>query len=324
MMLGYIIATFAGVAATTQASVNTETRRIIKSPYLSAAFNFVVSFIEVALIAFIMQRNLHIPFSEIAKYPPWIWVGGVCGPVVIIMSILCLPPLGSARNMMLACTGQILTGLIIDQFGLFGSQVVKMTPIRTLGAALVLGGIVLASYNREKASDGKNEMSTKAGNRKNGGVWIFVILALVNGAAAAVQVAANGTLNTIVGNAAKTTMISMTVAFITISIVMLGISIVKGPDAIFDGEETFHFVKPNMLMVIGGTCAVIVVGGNTIAANVLSTGLVNIMNLAGMMASSLAVDATGFLGIEKKPVTITKVIGMLMIIGGAALISLVH
>lgn len=320
MMLGYIIATFAGVAATTQASVNTETRRIIKSPYLSAAFNFVVSFIEVALIALIMQRNLYIPIAEIAKYPPWIWIGGVCGPVVIIMSILCLPPLGSARNMMLACTGQILTGLIIDQFGLFGSQVVKMTLMRTLGAALVLGGIMLASFQKKEKNINKADRIAGCGR----GIWIFVILALVNGAAAAIQVAANGTLNTIVGNASKTTMISMAVGFITICIVMLGISIVKSPDAIFDGDEKFHFVKPNMLMVIGGTCAVIVVGGNTIAANILSTGLVNIMNLAGMMASSLVVDAVGFLGIEKKPVTLPKVIGMLMIIAGAALISLVQ
>jgi len=320
MMLGYIIATIAGVAATTQASVNTETRRIIKSPYLSAAFNFVVSFIEVALIALIMQRSLYIPIAEIAKYPPWIWVGGVCGPVVIIMSILCLPPLGSARNMMLACTGQILTGLIIDEFGLFGSQTVKMTAMRMLGAALVLGGIVLASFQKKAKAANNDDNNTE----HRSGVWIFVILALVNGAAAAIQVAANGTLNTIVGNAAKTTMISMTVAFITINIVMLTISIVKGPDAIFDGDEKFHFVKPNMYMVIGGTCAVIVVGGNTIAANILSTGLVNIMNLAGMMASSLVVDAVGFLGIEKKPITLSKVIGVLMIIGGAALISLMQ
>ena len=319
-MLAYIIATFAGVAATTQASVNTETRRIIKSPYLPAAFNFIVSFIEVALIALIAERSLYIPIAEIAKYPPWIWVGGVCGPVVIIMSILCLPPLGSARNMMLACTGQILTGLIIDEFGLFGSQVVKMTPMRMLGAAFVLGGIVLASYQKKA---GATNDAQKITERRNG-VWIFVILALVNGAAAAIQVAANGTLNTVIGNAAKTTMVSMTVAFITITILMLGISIVKGPDAIFDGDEKFHFVKPNMFMVIGGTCAVIVVGGNTIAANFLSTGLVNIMNLAGMMASSLVVDAIGFLGIEKKPVTLPKVVGMLMIIAGAALISLVQ
>ena len=76
-------------------------------------------------------------------------------------------------------------------------------------------------------------------------------------------------------------------------------------------------------MIYGGTLAVIVVGGNAIAANILGTGLVNIMNLAGMMATSLVIDATGFLGIEKKPVTVAKVMGMLMIIAGTTIISLI-
>ena len=314
-MPGFIIAIAAGVATTAQASVNAETRKIIKSPYLSAAFNFVISFIELALIAVIMHRSLYLPLAEIAKYPLWIWAGGVCGPVVIIMNILCLPHLGSARNMMLACTGQIITGLIIDQFGLFGSQMVGMTAMRTLGAAFVLGGIVMASRSKEVPVEKDERFSVPL---------MFYILALTNGAAAAIQVAANGTLNTVVGNATKTTMISMAVAFITITIVMLALSIAKGPDAIFDGDERFHMVKPNLLMVVGGTCAVICVGGNTIAANLMSTGLVNIMNLTGIMATSLVIDATGFLGIEKKPVTLPKIIGMLMIIGGAALISLVQ
>jgi len=76
-------------------------------------------------------------------------------------------------------------------------------------------------------------------------------------------------------------------------------------------------------MIYGGTLAVVVVGGNAIAANILGTGLVNILNLTGMMATSLVIDAIGFLGIPKKPVTVYKVIGMLMIIAGAAVISLI-
>jgi uncharacterized membrane protein YdcZ (DUF606 family) len=41
-----------------------------------------------------------------------------------------------------------------------------------------------------------------------------------------------------------------------------------------------------------------------------------------MMAAGLAIDATGFLGIEKKPVTLVKIAGMLLMTGGSALISL--
>ena len=65
-----------------------------------------------------------------------------------------------------------------------------------------------------------------------------------------------------------------------------------------------------------------IVASNAIAAPVLGTGIVTILNLVGMMAAGLAIDATGFLGIEKKPVTLVKIAGMLLMTGGSALISL--
>jgi transporter family-2 protein len=74
-------------------------------------------------------------------------------------------------------------------------------------------------------------------------------------------------------------------------------------------------------MITGGVFALIVVSGNAAVAPVLGTGLNTIMNLIGMMASGLAIDAAGFLGIEKKPVTLRKVIGMLLMLAGTALIS---
>ena len=68
--------------------------------------------------------------------------------------------------------------------------------------------------------------------------------------------------------------------------------------------------------------ALVVVGGNAITGPVLGTGMVTMMNLFGMMAASLAVDATGFLGLEKKPVTVRKLIGMALMLAGTAMISL--
>lgn len=320
-MIAIIIATIAGVCATTQASVNAETRRLIKSPYLSAAFNFVFSIIVLLPLILLIDHNLLIPFGEISRYPLWIWLGGCCGPFVIMTSVHSVPAIGSARHMMLACTAQILGGLIIDQFGLLGSQQIPMTIARFIGAALVLGGIVAASIEKGSASDEESiEKSMKA--RRGLPIAVFFTLSLINGTAAAVQVAANGTLNTVVDNALKTALISMCIGLTVTCLIMAVLSIVRSPDAIFEEGTKFNIVKPNRFMVYGGTLAVVVVGGNTVAANVLGTGLVNILNLAGMMSMSLFVDAIGLLGIAKKPVTLMKLIGMGMIIAGAAIISL--
>ena len=317
-MTGTIIAVVAGIAATTQTSVNTEGRRLLKSPYLPAAFNFVVSFFVLAAIVLVTQHNLYIPLGEVAEYPVWIWLGGCCGPVIIIMGVLCLPVLGSAKNMMVACTGQILAGLLIDQLGLFESEQISMNISRFAGAALVLTGICFASFEKEGASPGDETVSEEHHCR----VWIFVILALLNGTAAAVQIAANGMLNNVIQDAAKTGIVSMSVAFISLSLVMIIISLLRGREAVFENGGSFSGLRFNKMVFIGGCCSAIIVGGNAIAADTLSTGLVNILNLAGMMSTSLLIDAVGFLGIPRKPVTIKKVAGMLMIIAGAGIISI--
>jgi len=110
---------------------------------------------------------------------------------------------------------------------------------------------------------------------------------------------------------------------ITTIIVTVGISIVRGPGAVYDGgikPESRAVLKP--WMVLGGSLAIVIVGGNAVIAPLLGTGVVTIMNLIGMIGTGLIIDAVGFLGIEKKPVTAPKFIGMLLMIGGTALISL--
>lgn len=313
MIIGYIIATLAGMSTATQASANAESRRLIRSPYLVAAINFVVSIAVLLVIIVAVWHNLSLPLAEVATHPLWIWVGGCCGPVVIMTNSICIPKLGSARQMMLTSTAQVLTGLMVDQLGLFGQQHIPLNIARALGALLVIGGIFISSFEKGRVKTEKNE--------KN--IAIFVLLALINGTAAAVQVAANGTLNTVVQNFAKTALISMIIGLLTTTVLMIIVSMVRGRNAIFEEGGSYDNLKMSRFMIYGGTLAVVVVGGNAIAANILGTGLVNILNLTGMMATSLVIDATGFLGIPKKPVTVYKVIGMLMIIAGAAVISLI-
>lgn len=309
-MLYYLFALIGGPAATLQASVNAEAGKQLRSPYLAAAINFCVSISLLIPIILIVDRNLYIPLSEIAQKPIWIWGGGVCGIIIIMMGILCVPVLGSGLNMMLACTSQILAGLIIDHFGMFGASQIAMTPVRFAGAALVMLGIIIPALKREK-SEGTSS------HKK----WIFVILSLVNGTAAAVQVAVNGSLTNVIGAPMKATLISMCVGLTSTLIVIAALRIIKGRNAIFDGRIKPDRIRLNTVVLIGGAFAIGIVGGNAIAAPHLGTGIVTIMNLTGMMITGLILDMIGFLGIEKKAATFIKIAGIVLIIAVAALIS---
>lgn len=309
-MLYYLFALIGGPAATLQASVNAEAGKQLRSPYLAAAINFCVSISVLIPIILIVDRNLMIPFAEIAQYPVWIWGGGICGIIIIMMGILCVPALGSGLNMMLACTSQILAGLIIDHFGMFGTSQIAMTPARFGGAALVMLGIIIPALKREKGEGGPGQNK-----------WFFIILALVNGTAAAVQVAVNGSLTNVTGAPMKATLVSMCVGLTCALTVIAMMSAIKGKNAIFEGKIKPERIRLNTVILIGGVFAVMIVGGNAVAAPRLGTGVVTIMNLTSMMITGLILDMIGFLGIEKKPATFIKVFGIVLIITGAALIS---
>ena len=320
-MLTFIIGLLAGAASPTQASVNARIREDLKSPYTTSIYNFIAAGLIIAVLILVTERNLYIPLGTIAREPFWIWLGGSCGTAIVMLNIICLPKLGSAKNVMLICFGQIMTGLIIDHFGLFYSPEASMSVIRLIGAILVIIGIALV--NGIKPGKGSDDGSDTGSTSSQGGsVILYVLLAIFCGFACAAQVGINGALNKYAGSALKATLISMVVALITAVIVTGLVILIKGMNGIYDGENPEGKKKFRLWMISGGAIAIVIVGGNAVAAPILGTGIVTILNLIGMMAAGLLIDATGFLGIEKKPVTLAKTTGMLLMIAGAAVISL--
>ena len=308
-MFALIIGVIAGIASTVQASVNTEARRFFRSPFLTAGLNFMVAWLCLAIFLLISEHALSVPVREIAKNPPWIWLGGVCAIIIVTLNIVCVPKLGAAGNVMILNFGQIVTGLVIDHFSLFGADEAHMSLTRLAGAIMVFAGLILVTYEKPSGDEERRTLP-----------MLYVILAFVDGIACSTQIAVNGTLRTVVQSVSKATIVSMSVALISTATVMTVLAVLKGRKGIFDQTSE---IRPDFRpwMVSGGLFALTVVSGNAAVAPILGTGLSTITNLIGMMASGLAIDAVGFLGIEKKPVTLKKIAGMLLMLAGTALIS---
>ncbi|MBQ5580528.1 MAG: DMT family transporter, partial [Clostridia bacterium] len=61
---------------------------------------------------------------------------------------------------------------------------------------------------------------------------------------------------------------------------------------------------------------------NVYLQHLLGTGLTVILNLIGLTAGGMFVDKTGVLESPKKTVTLQRVLGVLVMLGGAAMIRL--
>lgn len=316
-MIALVLGLVAGIASTVHASVNSQIRYETKSPYIPMVFNFVTASAIMAIALFITQKNLSIPFAEIAEKPIWIWFGGLCGTTIVILNILCLPKLGSAKNVMIICFGQVMAGLLIDHFGIFESPVVSFNFRRLIGAILVIAGIAMVNgINLNKKDNANNDRTISTAKEP----ILYWILALICGIACAVQIAVNGTLKVVTGSAITSSLISMSVGLICTSILICFLLLKGGESAFFESEENRGPCK--LWMCINGIIGISIVGGNSYAAPIIGAGMVTVINLVGMMGAGLAIDATGFLGIEKQPVTRSKLIGMLLMIVGTAIISL--
>lgn len=69
--------------------------------------------------------------------------GWAVGVVYLTGNILLFPKLGSVQTVIMPVLGQILAGLLIDNFGWFDSPQSTLTMTRFLGAILVLAGVII-------------------------------------------------------------------------------------------------------------------------------------------------------------------------------------
>ena len=142
MILLLLVALAAGVLLPVQAGVNAQLRASVGSPIVAALISFVVGTLGLAA-ATVVLRAPHALRSAWLASPWWHWVGGLIGALYVLASIVLAPRLGAATLVAAIVAGQMLASLILDQYGLVGFPLHPITGLRVLGAALVIGGVIL-------------------------------------------------------------------------------------------------------------------------------------------------------------------------------------
>lgn len=307
-MLGFVLGMVVGCAQPVMTSLNTKLSERLRSPLLTSCASFVLALLLTSGVLIALQGNLHVPFGVIAKEPWWIWTGGICGDIIVIFSMICLPKLGSFETVVFLVLGQIVSGLMIDNFGMFGSAVIPMSALRAAGAVLVFASVLATS---EKIKSEERE--------KAHGVNFYRFLDFIAGIACSVQIAVNGRLGEVAGLSFRATIISLSTALLGAVTIIIFLRVIRGPGSVID--TSLPKISGRWWMWTGGICSFTIVGGNVILQMLMGTGLAAILNILGQTAGGIVIDATGFLGIQKKPVTARKIIGLLVMVAGTALIS---
>jgi transporter family-2 protein len=81
--------------------------------------------------------------AEGFRVPPWLWLGGVMGAIVITTISYAPQRIGTFATIGLLIAGQLVAGAVIDALGLFGLEKIPLTLHRIVGLVLLAVGALL-------------------------------------------------------------------------------------------------------------------------------------------------------------------------------------
>jgi transporter family-2 protein len=134
------VALGAGTAVSMQFGVNSQLRTVAGGPVAASAISFIVGTVALVALTFVLNGGLP-SFGDVSGAPWWIWTGGLLGAFYVFASVILTPRLGAATTVAMILTGQVLASIVIDHFGLFRVSAQEATPLRLLGALLIVAGV---------------------------------------------------------------------------------------------------------------------------------------------------------------------------------------
>lgn len=124
------------------AAMNGRLHKSIQNAWLASA----ISFLLITLFftgMFLVLPNPLPTLHDIQHVPWWAVVGGLVGAVQVYAGLSYVSKVGAGPFMGFTVTASLIASLLIDHFGWFRMHQHALNPMRSLGAALLIGGVSL-------------------------------------------------------------------------------------------------------------------------------------------------------------------------------------
>lgn len=295
----YFLGILAGLMLAVQNPYNSNLGKEVGSPISGGFIIYLLGTIEFIVLLLVMGNNpISIAGNAFADGGWWL-LGGIFGASFITSVIILFPILGPINAVIFPTLGQIVAGLVYDWLGLFGTTQVPVKLLSIVGLILLLVGVVLTSLERNAPVDSPKISPLHM-------LWAFIA-----GAFSTTQGIFNGNLARIIHSDVGATFIAFLTgaifSFIVISIMRLfsGKMVLKG----------FKSITGWVAATLGAGYVLIM----TILTPALGPGLAVGLALVGVMVGSAIVENFGLFGVAKKPITLIKIVGILIFIGGVVL-----
>jgi transporter family-2 protein len=142
----YPIILIAGALQALGVSMNAQLKTVLINPWLASLISFAPIVIVLAVIWCCQPQPLPTP-SMWQNMPWWAPLGGLAGAVAVFLGLTMVDKIGAGPLNGLIITANIITSLLIDHFGLLRMPAHQASPLRVVGAMLMVAGITLIVRN---------------------------------------------------------------------------------------------------------------------------------------------------------------------------------
>ena len=298
-----------GCLLAVQASVNQQLNKAVGTPYGASTLQLGIAAAALAVVAAATGAIGAVQhLTDVEHW--WLLLGGVASPVYITSGILLFPRLGALSSVGLFVTGQVFASISIDLLGLLAVPRQPLEPGTVVGAAAVLGGITLIVRGQQAVVPTGSASAAHTG-------WFA--LGLVAGAVLPLQGAVNAQLKRDIGEPLAVGTISFVVATLMIAVVLLVLLAVRRTPA--------PRVAPLRAMPwwgwLGGFCAATYVTATFLLLPRIGAAATIALTFTGQQLASALIDQLAWFRMPRRPLTVPRLAGLGLMIGGSALVQLV-
>src|SRR6478735_504612 len=138
-----VITFFVGAIIPVQAILNARLGRQTSGALTGALLSFLTGTIVLLVLNIAINGSALFNPRMYITGPWYIWLGGMIGAIFVGYITWINQQQGMALTFALVVAGQIFISLFIDHYGLLGSVARTITLEKIIGAALIVGGIIL-------------------------------------------------------------------------------------------------------------------------------------------------------------------------------------
>lgn len=255
--------------------------------------------------------------SGLLHVPAWQLLGGLTGGLWVAMSAIAVGRIGAGTVAAATVTGQLVSALVIDQFGWFGIEQRPVTVLRIAGVLLLVAGTILVARRSRTAGHpppappggrpgtGPVIPAGPAASRHPGLVGAIFAVGLAMG----FQHPLNALLSDTVGD-----ITSALVNFVVGTLLLVAAVGFSGRFGRFRGMG-----RPRPLYLLGGLFGVIVVVASIVVVKVVGATILFAALVTGQLCGSVILDRVGAFGLAPRPLDPRRTLGLALLLGGTIL-----